>query len=372
MGIEEVMKKILLVFGTRPEAVKMCPLILELKTRKEVEVMVCVTGQHREMLNQVMDVFRVVPDYDLAVMTQNQSLFDITINVLQKLQPILKKEEPNLVMVHGDTSTSFAASLAAFYQQIPVAHVEAGLRTYDITSPYPEEFNRQAVSLIAKYHFAPTQWAKKNLVAEGKYERQIYVTGNTVIDSVKITVKEDYRHEELEWAADAKLILLTAHRRENIGEPMHEMFEAVRECVDTWPDVRVIYPVHLNPVVRQIAGAHFQGCDRIHLIEPLDVVDFHNFMKRSYLILTDSGGIQEEASALGKPVLVMREMTERPEGVEAGILRLVGNSKDRILVALNELLTDDEAYAKMSRTVNVYGDGTASKRIADIICESDC
>lgn len=372
MDIAEIMKKILLIFGTRPEAIKMCPLILELRTRKEIEAIICVTGQHREMLNQVMSVFQVVPDYDLAIMTKGQTLFDITIGVLQKLQPILGKEKPDLVMVHGDTTTSFAASLASFYQQIPVAHVEAGLRTYNIASPYPEEFNRQAVSLIANYHFAPTEWAKKNLLAEGKNEKQIYITGNTVIDSLKTTVRKDYWHEELEWSANAKLILLTAHRRENIGEHMHEMFEAVRKCVDTYPDVKVIYPIHLNPSVRKIANEHFKDCDRIHLIEPLDVVDFHNFMKRSYLILTDSGGIQEEASALGKPVLVMRDTTERPEGVEAGILRLVGTSKENIFIALKELLTDYKAYGKMSRALNVYGNGTASKRIADIICGSEC
>ena len=323
-------KKIMLVFGTRPEAIKMCPLVKELKTRKNVETLVCVTGQHRGMLQQVLDAFGVVPDYDLAIMQERQTLFDITTRVLQGMKDVLEKERPDAVLVHGDTSTTFAAALACFYLQIPVGHVEAGLRTYNLLSPYPEEFNRQCVSILANWNFAPTPLSRENLIREGKKPESIYVTGNTVIDALKTTVRENFSHPDLEWAGDSRLILLTAHRRENLGKPMHAMFRAIRRVVEEHEDVKALYPIHMNPVVREAADEELSGCDRIRLTEPLEVLDCHNLMARSYLILTDSGGIQEEAPSLGKPVLVMRDTTERPEGIQAGTLKLVGTDEETI------------------------------------------
>lgn len=361
------MKKVMLVFGTRPEAIKMCPLVNELKCRPQLETVVCVTGQHREMLNQVLTAFSVEPDYDLSIMQDKQTLFDITINILSKIKEVLECEKPDVVLVHGDTSTTFATTLACYYMQIPVGHVEAGLRTYNIFSPYPEEFNRQAVSIIAKYNFAPTEMARKHLLQEGKNPDSIYVTGNTVIDALRTTIREAYDHPEFQWLGSDRLIMLTAHRRENIGEPMYQMFRAIKKIVDEIDGVKVIYPIHKNPVVRKIAQEVFENDDRFHIIEPLDVVDFHNFMNRSYLILTDSGGIQEEAPSLGKPVLVMRDTTERPEGIEAGTLKLVGTGEERIYEECKKLLTDRVAYEKMAQAVNPYGDGHACERIADIL-----
>lgn len=360
-------KKIMLVFGTRPEAIKMCPLVKELKTRKNINTIVCVTGQHRQMLDQVLKAFNVVPNYDLSIMRDKQTLFDVTINILEKMKSILEEVKPDIVLVHGDTSTTFATSLACFYLQIPIGHVEAGLRTYNIYSPYPEEFNRQAVGIVASYNFTPTETSKQNLIKEGKDASTIYVTGNTAIDALKTTVGEDYTHEQLDWAADSRLIMITAHRRENIGEPMHHMFRAIKRIVDETPDIKVIYPIHMNPVVREAANEILGNCDRIRIIEPLDVLDFHNFLAKSYLILTDSGGIQEEAPSLGKPVLVMRDTTERPEGIAAGTLKLVGTDEETIYNAFKVLLEDEEEYRIMSYASNPYGDGLASKRIADIL-----
>ena len=361
------MKKVMLVFGTRPEAIKMCPLVNELKSRKEIETVVCVTGQHRQMLDQVLEAFDVVPDYDLSIMKDRQTLFDVTTNILNRIKEVLEEVHPDVVLVHGDTSTTFVTALACFYLQIPVGHVEAGLRTYNIYSPYPEEFNRQAVSIISKYNFAPTELSKQNLLKEGKDPGSIYVTGNTAIDALKTTVRESYAHPELEWAKDSRLIMITAHRRENLGEPMRHMFKAIRRVMDEHPDVKAIYPIHMNPIVREIADEFLGGDDRIHLIEPLDVLDFHNFLSRSYLILTDSGGIQEEAPSLGKPVLVMRDTTERPEGIKAGTLKLVGTSEEVIYREFTKLMDDRNAYEAMSKASNPYGDGHACKRIADII-----
>ncbi len=361
------MKKIMTVFGTRPEAIKMCPLVLELKKRGSFNVCVCVTGQHRKMLDQVLQTFDVQPDYDLSVMKEQQTLFDVTLNILERIKAVLENEKPDVVLVHGDTSTTFVTALACYYLQIPVGHVEAGLRTYDIYSPFPEEFNRQAVGIVAKYNFAPTEIAKENLLREGKKESSIYVTGNTAIDALKTTVREDYYHEELEWAKDSRLILLTAHRRENLGEPMYHMFKAIRRIVDEFGDIKVIYPIHMNPTVRKAAQDVLGDDDRIHIIEPLDVLDFHNFMSRAYLILTDSGGIQEEAPSLGKPVLVMRDTTERPEGIEAGTLKLVGTHESVIYKEFYKLLTDPLEYDRMSKASNPYGDGFASRRIADAL-----
>ena len=361
------MKKIMLVFGTRPEAIKMCPLVNELKTRECIKTAVCVTGQHRQMLDQVLDVFNVVPDYDLSIMKDKQTLFDITTNILTRIKEVLEKEHPDVVLVHGDTSTTFVTALACFYLQIPVGHVEAGLRTYNIYSPYPEEFNREAVGIISQYNFAPTEISKQNLLREGKKPETIFVTGNTAIDALKTTVRSDYIHPELEWAKGSRLIVITAHRRENLGEPMRHMFRAIKRVMDEHPDVKAIYPIHLNPVVRQTASEVFGEDDRIHLIEPLEVLDFHNFLSRSYLILTDSGGIQEEAPSLGKPVLVMRDTTERPEGIAAGTLKLVGTEEESIYNSFKLLLEDEEEYKKMSNASNPYGDGFASKRIADIL-----
>lgn len=361
------MKKIMVVFGTRPEAIKMCPLVLELKKHKELNTIVCVTGQHREMLDQVLKMFSVVPDYDLSIMKPRQTLFDITSDILLNIREVLNKVRPDLVLVHGDTSTTFASALACFYMQIPVGHVEAGLRTYNIYSPYPEEFNRQAVSIISAFHFAPTENARANLLKEEKANAAIYVTGNTGIDALKYTVRPDYSHPELEWASDSRMILITAHRRENLGKPMENMFRAIRRVMDEQKDLKAIYPIHMNPQVRKIANDILGDDDRIHLIEPLDVFDFHNFLARSYLVLTDSGGIQEEAPSLGKPVLVMRDTTERPEGVEAGTLKLVGTEEESIYQAFSQLLVDDDAYNAMSRACNPYGDGHASERIAEIL-----
>lgn len=361
------MRKVMLVFGTRPEAIKMCPLVNELKTRKNIEAIVCVTGQHRQMLDRVLQAFHVVPDYDLSIMKDQQTLFDITTNILNRIKGVLDAVKPDAVLVHGDTSTTFVTALACFYLQIPVGHVEAGLRTYNIYSPYPEEFNRQAVSIISQYNFAPTELSKQNLLKEGKKPETIYVTGNTAIDALKTTVREDYSHPELDWAKGSRLILITAHRRENLGEPMKNMFRAIRRVMDEHPNVKAIYPIHMNPVVRQTANEILGGDDRIHIIEPLDVLDFHNFMARSYMILTDSGGIQEEAPSLGKPVLVMRDTTERPEGIAAGTLKLVGTDEEVIYQNFKQLLEDPDEYEKMSNASNPYGDGHACKRIADII-----
>ena len=361
------MKKVMLVFGTRPEAIKMCPLVNELKTRKGIETVVCVTGQHRQMLDQVLEAFSVVPDYDLSVMKDRQTLFDVTTNILNRIREVLEAVRPDVVLVHGDTSTTFVTALACYYLQIPVGHVEAGLRTYNIYSPYPEEFNRQAVGIIAAYHFAPTELSKENLLKEGKKPETIYVTGNTAIDALKTTVRKDYAHPVLEWAKDSRLIMITAHRRENLGEPMKHMFRAIRRVCDEHPDIKAVYPIHMNPAVRETAQAILGDDERIRIIEPLDVLDFHNFLSRSYLILTDSGGIQEEAPSLGKPVLVMRDTTERPEGIAAGTLKLVGTDETTIYENFKMLLEDQEAYRKMSTASNPYGDGFASKRIADIL-----
>ncbi len=361
------MKKVMLVFGTRPEAIKMCPLVNELKKRQGIETVVCVTGQHRQMLDQVLETFNVEPDYDLSIMKDKQTLFDITTNILNRIKEVLEKEKPDVVLVHGDTSTTFVTALACFYLQIPVGHVEAGLRTYNIYSPYPEEFNRQAVSIVSQYNFAPTEKSKENLIREGKAEETIWVTGNTAIDALQTTVKDDYTHPELEWAKDSKLIFITAHRRENLGEPMHNMFRAIRRVLDEHPDVKALYPIHMNPVVRKAASEELGDCDRVHIIEPIEVFDCHNIMARSYMILTDSGGIQEEAPSLGKPVLVMRDTTERPEGIAAGTLKLVGTEEDVIYHNFKVLLENEEAYAAMAHAENPYGDGKACKRIADIL-----
>ncbi len=356
-----------MVFGTRPEAIKMCPLVNELKARKGIKTVVCVTGQHRQMLDQVLEVFGVVPDYDLSIMKSGQTLFDITTGILNGIGRVLDEVRPDVVLVHGDTSTTFVTALAAFYKQIPIGHVEAGLRTYNIFSPYPEEFNRQAVGIVAKYHFSPTELSRQNLLREGKSADSIFVTGNTAIDALKTTVRADYVHPELTWAEDSRLIIITAHRRENLGAPMHHMLRAIRRIVDEHPDVKAIYPIHMNPVVRRAANEELGGCDRIHIIEPLEVLDFHNFLAKSFMILTDSGGIQEEAPSLGKPVLVMRDTTERPEGLEAGTLKLVGTDEQVIYNNFKELLDDKAVYAAMAKASNPYGDGFASKRIADII-----
>lgn len=364
------MKKVMLVFGTRPEAIKMCPLVKELKTREELETIVCVTGQHREMLEQVLTAFHVEPDYDLAIMKEKQTLFDVTISILEKIKSVMEEVKPDVVLVHGDTTTTFATALAAFYLQIPVGHVEAGLRTYNIYSPYPEEFNRQATGIISEFNFAPTEVSKHNLISEGKKPDSIYITGNTAIDALKTTVREDYHNEHLEWAKGSRLIMLTAHRRENLGEPLRHMFRAIKRIVDEHEDIKVIYPIHMNPVVRQTASEILGAEDRIRIIDPLDVLDFHNFLANSYLILTDSGGIQEEAPSLGKPVLVMRDTTERPEGIKAGTLKLVGTTEENIYNEFKRLLEDKSEYEAMSHASNPYGDGFACKRIADILVKN--
>lgn len=345
----------------------MCPLVNEMKKRDGLEVIVAVTAQHRQMLDQVLNAFSVTPDYDLNIMKDRQTLFDITFNVLNGIREVLENAKPDVVLVHGDTSTTFVTALACFYLKIPVGHVEAGLRTYNIYSPYPEEFNREAVSIISRYNFAPTELARDNLLKEGRNEKNIYVTGNTVIDAMRHTVKEDYTHPELEWAGSDKLIFITAHRRENLGKPMHHMFRAIRRVLDEHHDCKAVYPIHMNPEVREAARAELQGCDRIHIIEPLEVFDCHNFEARAFLCLTDSGGIQEECPAYGVPVLVMRDTTERPEGVDAGILRLVGTDEENIYKSFKLLLEDKEEYTKMSKAVNPYGDGHACERIADIL-----
>ena len=362
------MKKIMLVFGTRPEAIKMCPLIKELKKRsKSFEVVVCVTGQHRQMLDQVLSYFNVIPDYDLNVMVDNQTLFDITTSVLLKIKKVLEIEKPDIVLVHGDTTTAFVSALACYYLQIPLAHIEAGLRTYNIYSPYPEEFNREAISIIANYNFAPTQLSKRNLLKEGRKENTIFVTGNTVIDAMKYTVNKSFSHPELEWCSNSKMIFITAHRRENLGKPMHNMFKAIRRVLNEHPDVKAVYPIHLNPTVRRIAEEELGDCKQIHIIEPLNVFECHNFEANCFMCLTDSGGIQEECPAFGKPVLVMRDTTERPEGVDAGTLLLVGTSEDAIYKAFTKLLDDENEYKRMAKSANPYGDGNACKRIADIL-----
>jgi UDP-N-acetylglucosamine 2-epimerase (non-hydrolysing) len=363
------MKKVMLVFGTRPEAVKMCPLVHELKKRSTFQTIVCVTGQHGKMMGQVLETFQVVPDYDLSVMKTGQTLFDITTSILENIKPVLEKEKPDICLVHGDTSTTFVTALACYYLQIPVGHVEAGLRTYDIHAPYPEEFNRQAVGIISQFHFAPTALAREHLLQEGKKPDSIYITGNTVIDAMGYTVMADYHHPELAWVGNNRMIFITAHRRENLGQPMHQMFRAIRRVLDEHPDVRAIYPIHMNPVVRQAAQEELGDCPQIHMIEPLEVFDCHNFEARCYLCLTDSGGIQEECPSYGKPVLVMRDTTERPEGVEAGTLRLVGTQEETIYQWFTKLLDDPVEYAKMAHAVNPYGDGHACERIADILEE---
>ncbi len=363
------MKKIMVVFGTRPEAIKMCPLVNELKSRSDFETIVCVTGQHREMLDQVLKVFNVVPNFDLSIMKSNQTLFDITISILSKMKDILEKVKPDIVLVHGDTSTTFITSLACFYLKIPVGHVEAGLRTYDINSPYPEEFNRQAVGVIAQYHFAPTEQAKLNLINEGKNPQNIYVTGNTAIDALKTTVKEDYTNDLLDWSKNSRLILITAHRRENLGQPMANMFQAIKRILNEYSDIKAIYPIHLNPSIREIAYQVFDKNSNLKIVEPLDVIDFHNILANSYLVLTDSGGIQEEAPSLGKPVLVMRNTTERPEGINAGTLKLIGTNEENIYQNFKVLLDDKTEYEKMTNSTNPYGDGFASFKITNILNE---
>lgn len=361
------MKKVLTVFGTRPEAIKMCPLVNEMKKRRGLEVVVCVTAQHRQMLDQVLETFGIVPDYDLNTMKDRQTLFDITANILNAIKSVLEEVKPDVVLVHGDTSTTFVTALACFYLQIPVGHVEAGLRTYNLYSPYPEEFNRQAVSIISRYNFAPTKLAADNLIREGKSPDSIYITGNTVIDAMQHTVRSSYNHPELEWVGDKKLIFITAHRRENLGEPMHHMFRAIRRVLDERPDCKAIYPIHMNPVVRQAADEELGDCKQIHIIEPIEVFDCHNFEARSFLCLTDSGGIQEECPSYGVPVLVMRDTTERPEGIDAGTLRLVGTDESTIYKNFMELLENKESYERMSRACNPYGDGHACERIADVL-----
>lgn len=361
------MKKIMAVFGTRPEAIKMCPVIIELKKRKDVDLYVCVTGQHREMLRSVLDIFGVSADCDIDIMKSEQTLFDITFSVTERLKAVLEREKPDVVLVHGDTTSAFAASLACFYMRIPVGHVEAGLRTYDVYAPYPEEFNRRAIDITAEYLFAPTKLSAENLLREGADERKISVTGNTAIDAMKYTVKEGYSSPVTKWAENSRMILLTAHRRESIGKAMREMFGAVRRIADEFEDVRIVYPVHPNPQVRKAADEMLSGHERIKLIEPLDVCDFHNLMAKSHLILTDSGGIQEEAPSLRKPVLVLRDVTERPEGIKAGTLKLAGTSGESIYFACRNLLCDKAEYEKMARAENPYGDGKASERIADVL-----
>ncbi len=361
------MKKVMVVFGTRPEAIKMCPLVQELKLYKDIQTIVAVTGQHKQMLAQVLQSFHIVPEYDLEIMKDRQTLFDVTTNVLMGMKEVLEKEIPDIVLVHGDTTTTFATGLAAFYLEIPVGHVEAGLRTYDLSSPFPEEFNRQGVGIFAKYHFTPTKAAQNNLIKEGKNPANIFVTGNTVIDALKTTISKTYTHPVLDWAKDSRLVLLTAHRRENLGKPLYDIFKGIKKVLDEVEDIKVIYPIHMNPVVRKTAEEVFGNHPRMKIIPPLDVLDFHNFMANSYLILTDSGGIQEEAPALGKPVLVMRNTTERPEGIEAGTLKLVGTDEEVIYREFKKLLTDHKAYKKMSQASNPYGDGTASAQIVTLL-----
>ena len=360
--------KVMSIFGTRPEAIKMAPLVKELEKRKEIESIVCVTAQHRQMLDQVLETFKIKPDYDLNIMKSGQSLSEITTRVLIGLENVIKEVQPDIVLVHGDTTTTFAGALAAFYNQVEIGHVEAGLRTDNKYSPFPEEMNRQMVDCMTDMYFAPTNLSKENLLKENIDSDKIYVTGNTVIDAMKTTIENNYKNKELEWInSEDRMILLTSHRRENLGEPMRNIFKAVKRIVDEFQDVKVIYPIHLNPKVREIANDVFKKCERVRLIEPLEVFDFHNFQNRAYLILSDSGGIQEEAPSLGKPVLVLRDTTERPEGIEAGTLKLVGTDEDKIYEETKKLLIDKKEYEKMSKAVNPYGDGHASERIVDAI-----
>ena len=361
------MKKILIVFGTRPEAIKMAPLIKEFQKYSDFCVKVCVTAQHRQMLDQVLEIFNISPDYDLDIMQPNQDLFDLSSRILLKMRDVLDEFCPDIVFVHGDTTTTFATALAAFYLGIKVGHVEAGLRTYNIYSPFPEEFNRQAVSIVSNFNFAPTEKAKENLLVEKRDEDTIYVTGNTGIDALKTTINPEYKHELFDWIGDDRLIMLTAHRRENLGEPMENMFKAIKRVLKEHSNIKVIYPIHKNPRVREVANRIFGDEDRVKLIEPLEVIDFHNFLNKSYLILTDSGGIQEEAPSLGKPVLVLRDTTERPEGVAAGTLKLVGTKEEDIYNNFKLLLENNEEYKKMSQASNPYGDGRASERIAEVL-----
>lgn len=364
------MIKVMSVFGTRPEAIKMAPLVKELESRKEIESIVCVTAQHREMLDQVLETFNIKPDYDLNIMKQGQTLGDVTTRALNGLEEVIKECRPDIVLVHGDTTTTFAGALAAFYNQVDIGHVEAGLRTYDKYSPFPEEMNRQMVDCMTDMYFAPTELSKSNLLKQNIDESKIYITGNTAIDAMSTTVKEDYDHEELHWIGeDERMILLTAHRRENLGDPMRHIFRAIKRLTEEFPDIKVLYPIHKNPKVREVAQEVFGDMDKIKMIEPLEVFDFHNFINKSYMILTDSGGIQEEAPSLGKPVLVLRDTTERPEGIDAGTLKLVGTDEDVIYEEAKTLLEDKKAYAKMSKASNPYGDGLASKRIVDAIIE---
>lgn len=361
--------KVMTVFGTRPETIKMAPLVKELQSREEIETIVCVTAQHRQMLDMVLDAFQIVPDYDLDIMKQGQTLSDITTRVLQGLEGVIKEVQPDIVLVHGDTTTTFAGALAAFYNQVAIGHVEAGLRTYNKYSPFPEEANRQFVGVISDMNFAPTEQSKENLLREGKKPETIIVTGNTAIDALQTTVREDYEHEIIDWVGDSRMIMLTAHRRENLGEPMRNMFRAIKRIIEKYEDIKVVYPVHLNPIVVQTAEEIFGDCDRVKLIKPLEVLDFHNLLNKSYLILTDSGGIQEEAPSLGKPVIVLRDTTERPEGIAAGTLKLAGTDENVIYGLIDELLSDETEYARMSQASNPYGDGQASKRIVDAIIE---
>lgn len=364
------MKKVMVVFGTRPEAIKMCPVVMELKKSKILQTLVCVSGQHKEMLQQVMDIFQVEADYDLEIMKPEQDLFDITGTVLKGMRELMKKERPDVVLVHGDTTTAYATALSAFYLNIPVGHVEAGLRTWNMHSPYPEEFNRQSIGLVAKYHFAPTKTAQRNLLQEGKREEEIVITGNTGIDALFTTIKENYQSKVTDWAAGSRLIVITAHRRENLGDPMRAMFRAIRRILDEFGNIKAVYPIHMNPLVRKIAKEELEGCENLRIIDPLPVDQFHNLLNAAYLVLTDSGGIQEEAPSLGKPVLVMRDTTERPEGVEAGTLSLTGTDEERIHRAFYELLTDKEKYKAMSHAKNPYGDGKASGRIRKFLEEN--
>lgn len=361
--------KVMTVFGTRPEAIKMAPLVKELKSRPEIEQITCVTAQHRQMLDQVLETFHIVPEYDLDIMKQGQTLNEVVQRVLGSIGEVLEKERPDIVLVHGDTTTTFAGALAAYHSQIAIGHVEAGLRTWNKYSPFPEEMNRQMVGCLADMHFAPTEVSAKNLRDEGKKEENIYITGNTAIDAMATTVDENYENPIFDWIGDDRMILLTAHRRENLGEPMYHIFRAIKRIIDEFADVKVVYPIHMNPKVRQIAKEVFDDCDRVRLIEPLEVFDFHNFQNKSYLIMTDSGGIQEEAPSLGKPVLVLRDTTERPEGIKAGTLKLTGTDEEVIYNETKKLLSDKEAYNAMSHASNPYGDGHASERIADAIIE---
>lgn len=361
------MIKVMTIFGTRPETIKMAPLVKELKLRKSIETVVCVTAQHRQMLDQVLDVFGIIPEYDLDIMKQGQTLSDITTRVLNGLEKVIEEVKPDIVLVHGDTTTTFAGALAAFYHQIPVGHVEAGLRTYNKYSPYPEEMNRQFVGIVSDLNFAPTEKSRQNLLNEGKKLETIYVTGNTAIDALQTTVRENFSDEITEWAEGSRLLVLTAHRRENLGDPMRHMFKAIKRVIEQYDDVKMVYPVHLNPLVVETANEIFGDCDRVKLIKPLEVVEFHNLLNKSYLILTDSGGIQEEAPSLGKPVIVLRDTTERPEGIEAGTLKLAGTEEESIYRILNELLNDKQIYQRMSMASNPYGDGHASERIVDAI-----